>query len=121
MERGKQAIVFGVIVGLLAEVLAEGSDFVSSLIGDDDTVARWPRIAPRATIDVSDQVSFGQGPALRGEEIFCTRASSTMAKIGRHWKSLQRSCPSGMRHIEHQLLDFLGDDQHLAQTIALKF
>ena len=120
MERGKQAIVFGVIVGLLAEVLAEGSDFVSRLIGDDDTVARWPRIAPRATIDVSDQVSFGQGPALRGEEIFCSRASTAMAEIRRHWKSLQRRCPPAMKALSANYLIFLGDDYRLAQTVALK-
>ena len=54
LQHGQQARVLGVIVRLVAEILAQSRDFTSGLVGDDNSVASGARIATRAAINVSD-------------------------------------------------------------------
>ena len=60
LERGDQALVFGEIIGLMAEVLAERSNFFSSLILNYHTVARRARIPASSAVAVCDQILLGR-------------------------------------------------------------
>ena len=60
LQRGNQALILGEVVGLVAEVLAERGNFLSSFILDHDPIAGRPGIAARAAIAVSDQMALGR-------------------------------------------------------------
>ena len=61
LERCDQALVFGEIVGLMAEVLAERSNFRSGLILNHHSVTRRTGIPARSAVAVCDQIMLG-GP-----------------------------------------------------------
>src|SRR6266567_3507046 len=57
-ERADQRLVFGNIVGLLPQVLAETRDPIALAIVDYDAVTCRPVIAARATVGVRDEIGF---------------------------------------------------------------
>ena len=59
LERCNQTLVFGEIVGLVAEILAERGNFLSSLILNHDSVTRRARIPARSAVAVCDQIVLG--------------------------------------------------------------
>jgi hypothetical protein len=59
LKRRNETLILREIIGLMAKVLAERSNFSSRLILNDDTIARRPGIAPRPAIAMSDQVVLG--------------------------------------------------------------
>src|SRR5438067_192464 len=58
-ERSNQALVFGKIVGLMAKILAEGSNVLSALILDDDAVTGGAGIAACAAVGVGNEIVVG--------------------------------------------------------------
>jgi hypothetical protein len=59
-EGGDEALIFGEVVGLVAKVFAEGGDFVSGLILDDDAEAGRAGIAASSAVAVGDEVVGGR-------------------------------------------------------------
>src|SRR5215472_6632936 len=55
-ERGDQSLIFGEVIGLVAEIFAETRDLASGLVFDDDAVAGRTGIAAGPAIGVSDQI-----------------------------------------------------------------
>jgi hypothetical protein len=53
-------LIFGEVVGLVAEVFAEGGDFVSGLILNDDAEAGGAGIAAGSAVAVRDQIVVGR-------------------------------------------------------------
>jgi hypothetical protein len=78
-----QTLIFGEIVGLVAEVLAEMCDLVSGLILDDDAVTGGAGIATGAAVAVGDEVMFRRILAVF-EEVLGSRAGRM------HSSSVQR-------------------------------
>jgi hypothetical protein len=69
LKRRQQPPIFGVIVGLMTEILAQGSDLTSRLIGDYDAITGGAGIAACAPINVSDEVRVGSVLAIDGEQV----------------------------------------------------
>ena len=59
-EGGDQSLIFGEVVGLVAEIFAEGRDFFSGFVLDDDAVSGGAGVAAGAAVAVSDQVVRGR-------------------------------------------------------------
>jgi hypothetical protein len=59
-EGGDQALIFGEVVGLVAEVFAESGDFLSRLILKDYAEAGGTGVAAGAAVAVGDEVVVGR-------------------------------------------------------------
>src|SRR5947209_7337804 len=56
LQRADERLVFGEVIRLMSQVLAQCGDFVPLGIMDDNSVTRWPRIAASAAVGMSDEV-----------------------------------------------------------------
>src|SRR5580698_4885822 len=66
-ERRDQSLILGEVVGLVAEVLAERRDFLSSLVLNNHPVTRRAGIAACAAVAVGGQVILGRTTSTRGK------------------------------------------------------
>jgi hypothetical protein len=89
VERSQQALILGVVVGLVAEILMQGGNLLPGAIGNDDPIARRPWIAARPAVDVRNELRIRSD--LRWEKAAGGRTPlSVKRRIRRHSKSVQR-------------------------------
>jgi hypothetical protein len=69
LESGNQALILGEVVGLVAEVLAAGGNFVPGLVLDHDAISGRARVSAGSAVAVRDKIVSWRLRAGRWEKI----------------------------------------------------
>lgn len=64
-EGGEEALIFGDVIGLMADVLAERGNSFASFILNDHTIPSWAGIAARTAVAESDEIFSRRSFAFR--------------------------------------------------------